>query len=70
FEALKQVGGYNKLQKLEVINENAKVLYFQTAEIKISNPKFAPMHIDGDPVETVKDLEIELLHDCFQLILP
>ena len=69
-EALKQVGGYNKLQKLEVINEKANVLYFQTAELNISNLKFAPMHIDGDPVETMKQLDIKLLADCFELIVP
>lgn len=69
-EALNQVGGYNKLQELEVINEKANVLYFQTSAIKISNPKLAPMHIDGDPVETVKQLDIELLPDCFELIVP
>ena len=68
--ALKQVSGYNKLQKLEVINEKAHVLYFQTAELNISNLQFAPMHIDGDPVETMKQLDIELLYDCFELIVP
>jgi diacylglycerol kinase (ATP) len=70
FQAMKQVGGYNKLQRLEVINEKASVLYFQTDRIKVNNPKLAPMHIDGDPVETEKLLEIQLLHDCFKLITP
>lgn len=69
-EAFRQVGGYNRLQELEVINEKANVLYFQTTEMKISNPKYAPMHIDGDPVETMKQLDIELLPDCFELIVP
>jgi diacylglycerol kinase (ATP) len=67
-QALRQVGGYNKLQELEVINEKAAVLYFQTSEIKIENKKEAPMHIDGDPVETEKQLRIELLKDCFRLM--
>jgi diacylglycerol kinase (ATP) len=67
-QAIKQVGGYNKLQELDVINEKADVLYFQTTDIKISNPKSAPMHIDGDPVETEKKLEIVLLPKCFRLI--
>ena len=70
FQAMKQVGGYNKLQRLEVINEKASVLYFQTDKIKINNPDGAPMHIDGDPVETEKQLEIQLLPDCFKLIAP
>src|SRR5215213_4125521 len=36
-QAFRQVGGYNQLQKFEVLNENASVLYFQTKEIKIEN---------------------------------
>lgn len=69
-EAVKQVGGYNKLQKLEVINEKANVLYFQTAELTITNLKEAPMHIDGDPVETMRKLNIRLLKNCFRLLCP
>ena len=69
-QAFRQVGGYNRLQKLEVINENASVLYFQTDEIKIENPQLAPMHIDGDPAETKKKLAIEILKDSFRLICP
>ena len=69
-QAFRQVGGYNRLQKLEVINENASVLYFQTDEIKIENPQLAPMHIDGDPTETKKKLTIEILKDSFRLICP
>jgi diacylglycerol kinase family enzyme len=69
-QAFRQVGGYNRLQKLEVINENASVLYFQTHEIKIENPQLAPMHIDGDPAETKKKLTIEILKDSFRLISP
>jgi len=69
-QAFRQVGGYNKLQKLEVINEKASVLYFQTSEIKIKNPQSAPMHIDGDPVETSQELNVQILKDCFRLIYP
>jgi diacylglycerol kinase family enzyme len=69
-QAFRQVGGYNRLQKLEVINESASVLYFQTDKIKIENPQLAPMHIDGDPTETKKKLTIEILKDSFQLICP
>jgi len=69
-QAFRQVGGYNRLQKLEVVNENASLLYFQTDEIKIENPQLAPMHIDGDPTETKKKLAIEILKDSFRLICP
>lgn len=68
FQAVKQISGYNKLKAVEMVNEKASIIYFQTKEIKISNPAFAPMHIDGDPVETAKHIDIKLLHDCFKLI--
>ena len=67
-QAFKQVGGYNKLQELEMINERASVLYFQTNEIKIKNPERAPLHIDGDPAETSSKLNVQILKDCFRLI--
>ena len=69
-QAFRQVGGYNKLQKVEVIDEKASMLYFQTTEIKIENPQLAPMHIDGDPVETTKEFNVEILKDAFRLIYP
>lgn len=69
-QTLKQVAGYNRLQKPEVINEKASVLYFQTNEIKIENPRLAPMHIDGDPAETLHNLNIRILKDSFRLICP
>ena len=67
-QAFKQVGGYNKLQTLEVINEKASVLYFQTSQIKIENPQSALMHIDGDPVETTNEINVQILKDSFRLI--
>jgi len=69
-QAAKQVGGFNQLQSAEVLNKKSSVFYFQTDEIKISNPKAAPMHIDGDPVETSKIIRIKLLHQAFRLIFP
>ena len=69
-QAFRQVGGYNQLQELEVIDEKASVLYFQTSEIKIENPQLAPMHIDGDPVETTNKLNVQILKDSFRLIYP
>ena len=69
-QAFRQVGGYNKLQRVELIDEKASMLYFQTAEIKIQNPQLAPMHIDGDPVETTGKLNVQILKDSFRLIYP
>jgi YegS/Rv2252/BmrU family lipid kinase len=69
-QALKQVAGYTPLQNPAVIDEEANLIYFQTGEIKIKNSKLAPVHIDGDPVETIKELNIRVLKDCFRLICP
>jgi YegS/Rv2252/BmrU family lipid kinase len=69
-QAFRQVGGFNQLQKFEVLNENASVLYFQTKEIEIKNTQLAPMHIDGDPVETVNKINVQILKDSFRLIYP
>lgn len=46
------------------------ILYFQTAKIKIENPRFAPLHIDGDPAESFKEFSIEILPSAYRLIHP
>jgi diacylglycerol kinase family enzyme len=63
-----QVGGLNGLQKKENINENKSVIYFQTSEIWINNYEEAPMHIDGEPVETEKKIHIVVQPTCFKLL--
>jgi YegS/Rv2252/BmrU family lipid kinase len=70
YQAMKQVGGYNELQAADVLDEKSSVIYFQTSAIKIINALEAPMHIDGDPVETAKTIRIKLLHHCFRLLCP
>ena len=52
------------------IKENKGVIYFQTNQLYISNPELAPLHIDGDPAETAKEIKIEILKHCFRLIQP
>jgi YegS/Rv2252/BmrU family lipid kinase len=70
FQAMKQVSGFNHLQQAEVLDEKSSVIYFQTPYINIGNAMGAPMHIDGDPVETAKSISIKLLHQAFRLIIP
>ncbi len=50
--------------------EKNNILYFQTDKVKIHNPRFAPLHIDGDPAETVKDFSIEILPSAYNLLQP
>ena len=46
------------------------VLYFQTDKVIIHNPSLAPLHIDGEPVETCKQLDIRVLPGAFKLLKP
>jgi YegS/Rv2252/BmrU family lipid kinase len=68
FAILRQIRGNNKLQQLVDDMSNKNVLYFQTPSLTIRNLKLAPMHIDGEPRETVEELKIEIIPRCFQLI--
>jgi diacylglycerol kinase family enzyme len=58
-----------KLRKLEP-SLKQPVIYFQAEKIKITNLSDAPLHIDGDPVETAGKLVIEVKKKCFRLIQP
>jgi diacylglycerol kinase family enzyme len=68
FQTLKQVSGFNKVKKVEIVDEKASLIYFQTDALSVVNIDGAPMHIDGDPVESMRQLEVKLLHDCFRLV--
>lgn len=44
--------------------------YFQTKKIGIKNPQLAPLHIDGDPVETAEAFDVEIIEKAFKLLMP
>lgn len=46
-----------------------KILYHQTSELRIINPKLAPLHIDGDPSATASVIEIKIIPEAFRLVL-
>ncbi len=69
-QTLKQLAGWNKLQSESFVDGKNAVMYFQTDKLWISNRDLAPLHIDGDPVETMKELRIEIKKKCFRLIQP
>ncbi len=66
FNVVKQILA-GKLKKVEN-SLNAPVIYFQTDEITIKNTDDAPMHIDGEPKETMKSLKIKVLPKYFRLL--
>lgn len=68
YSTIIQVGGLNALQSKESIDKNKSVIYFQADEITISNYDNAPLHIDGEPVETEKKLHLAVLPNCFKLL--
>jgi YegS/Rv2252/BmrU family lipid kinase len=69
-QAAKQISGFNQLQEVEVIDEESSLLYFQAKKVSITNLGNAPLHVDGDPVETANKITAELLPGCFRLIYP
>ncbi|MBS1731376.1 MAG: YegS/Rv2252/BmrU family lipid kinase [Bacteroidetes bacterium] len=70
FAILKQIRGNNRLQNLvdEVSKNN--ILYFQSPTITIHNLKFAPLHIDGEPVESEDVIQVNILKRSFRLFIP
>lgn len=49
---------------------NKGINYFHTPEIHIKNPLEAPLHIDGEPVETFSDIHVKIIPGAFRLIVP
>ena len=70
WQTLKQVGGFNPVQQIDLMDKNAGVIYLQTDSVTIKNPSLAPMHLDGDPANTAATLNVQLLKGQFRLIYP
>lgn len=69
-QTLKQLAGWNKLHPSSLITKKRGVIYFQTDKLTITNISDAPLHIDGDPAETVSKLKVEIRKKCFRLLQP
>ena len=46
------------------------ILYFQTPEITIGNPRHAPMHVDGDPYPSGEKVHYKIIKNAFNLWVP
>ncbi len=68
FAILQQMRGNNKLQNLVDDISKKNILYFQTPTITIKNSKLAPMHIDGEPIDSAETINYVIIKDCFKLI--
>ncbi len=70
FAILKQLhSGKVRLYEDKKYHRN-EIHYFQTKKLTIKNPQLAPLHIDGEPVETAAILEIEIIEKAFKLLMP
>ncbi len=70
FSVLLQVAGNNRPRKGMDYGDRKNIIYLQTDKISIRNPSHAPLHIDGDPVETSAAFKIRVIPNCFKLIQP
>ena len=69
-KTLSQIRGKIKLLTAEEASAQKGVIYFQTEKILLHNYSNALLHIDGDPAETNKELNIHVKKKCFRLIQP
>ena len=54
----------------EALFDKGGIIYLQADKIEIKNFSLAPMHIDGDPVETMHHLNIQIIPSAFRLLTP
>ena len=68
YSIIKQIlsGTVNRSQQKNYRPED--IFYYQTKKLTIENPKFAPLHIDGDPADTAADFNISVVEKAFSLI--
>lgn len=72
---LKQVAGINTLQDIhgemsDPSKPGRRIIYFQAPSLKIINHDRAPIHIDGEPIPTSKEIDVIVLPKAFRLIQP
>lgn len=70
FAIMRQVRGNNTLQNIVEQATKKNIIYFQTPSLQIKNLQLAPLHIDGEPRETTKEFNIQIIKNCFKLIQP
>lgn len=63
-----QITGKNKIKNIADNNYPKRVLYFQTASIRIFNKNEAPLHIDGEPKPTFSQINVDILPKCYKII--
>ena len=60
-----------KAGKLATVSDVGRTFhYFQTKKITIYNPEKELIHIDGEPMQAMEIIEIEIIKNAFKLIQP
>ena len=59
-----------EVRRSDELNHKSEVLYLQAEKVLIHNYTMAPLHVDGEPVETYKHLDIQIIPSAFKLIRP
>jgi len=54
----------------DVLHKNKNLYYFQVPQIKIKNPMLAPIHIDGEPINTEEFVSIKIQSKAIKLLQP
>jgi diacylglycerol kinase (ATP) len=70
FSIISQATGINALQRVGAHIRKNNIVYFQTDALTIKNPGKAPLHIDGDPVDTAEEFQIHIIRNAFRLLQP
>lgn len=70
FSIISQATGINALQRVSEHIRKKNIIYFQTDALTITNPGLAPLHIDGDPVDTSDEFKIRVIRNAFRLLQP
>jgi diacylglycerol kinase (ATP) len=70
FAIYKHIKGNTKLQQLVSDMQHQPIFYFQTTHLQIINHQLAPLHIDGEPRDTAKTFDIEIVPNTYKLLMP
>jgi diacylglycerol kinase family enzyme len=66
---LKQIAAGKVLKNITDVTKKKPIYYLHSNNILIQNPSLAPLHIDGEPIETAKTVQIKIIPSAFRLIM-
>jgi len=54
--------------EVSMMRSSNKIIYLQSANLQIENAQKAPLHVDGEPVETAEVIDIKIVPNAFKLL--